>query len=103
MRFGSDVEIVRNAAPVITAIPAQTVEQTKPFTAINLNNYVTDDNTAIEDLLWSVDEVENFTVTIDNNIATITAKDDEWIGNERIYFTVADENGATANRSVGPC
>ncbi|MDR0941838.1 MAG: Ig-like domain-containing protein [Bacteroidales bacterium] len=101
VRFGSDVEIAVNAAPVIATIPAQTVEQTKAFDPIDLNSYVSDDNTAVEDLDWSVSVAENFTVTIDNsNVATITAKDDEWIGSERVTFTVADEHGATATRSV---
>ncbi|MDR1761555.1 MAG: lamin tail domain-containing protein, partial [Bacteroidales bacterium] len=100
VRFGRDVEIKVNEAPVIATIPAQTVEQTKAFEPINLNEYVTDDNTAVENLVWSVSEATNFTVTITNNVATITAKDDEWIGEERITFAVTDEDGVTAIRGV---
>ncbi|MDR2962915.1 MAG: Ig-like domain-containing protein [Bacteroidales bacterium] len=100
LRFGSDVEIRVNAAPVISAIPAQTVEQSQAFTPIALNTYVTDDNTPVANLVWTVSAAENFTVSLVNNVATVTPKSATWIGSEQITFTVTDEDGATATRRV---
>lgn len=100
VRFGSAVEMKVNTSPVIATIPAQSVERTKPFAPINLNDYVTDDNTPVKDLQWSASTAENLNVSIVNNVVTVTVKNAAWVGEEQITFTVTDEDNATATRSV---
>lgn len=101
MIFGSDVNVPKNDPPVISSIPNQTIMQGQTFNNILLNNYVSDDNTLVTDLEWTVSpKPTNYTVTITNNVATIVVKDPDFTGAENITFFVQDEGGASASKQV---
>ena len=56
LRFGKDVEISINNAPVWNDIADQIIQQGDSFTNINLQNFVSDDNTDVANLIF---ELEN--------------------------------------------
>ncbi len=97
--FGSHVDFVTNNAPVISSIPNQTILEGQTFNKILLNNYVIDDNTPDAALVWSTSGEANISVSINNNIATVTATKD-WIGSEIVTFTVEDAEGETKTTDV---
>ena len=84
-----------NAAPVLSAIPAQSVTKGTAFAPISLNNYVTDE-TADANIVWTTAASAYFTVSIANNIATVTPKDASWTGSASIVFTATDAQGLSA-------
>lgn len=97
LRFGKDVEISENQAPVWKTIAGQTVQQGDAFTNINLTNFVTDDNTDVTDLKYDLENAsEHLTVTITAGILSVVAKDTDWIGSESIKISATDENGASS-------
>ena len=100
LRFGSDVVIVANAAPVVSTIPNQTIMQTQTFNNILLNNFVTDDITPVASLVWSTNTLTNLNITITNNVAAISVKNATWIGSETVTFTVLDAGGKSSTKQV---
>ncbi len=102
LRFGKDVEISVNQAPVWQEIANQTVQQGDDFTNINLTNFVTDDNTATTDLVYALENAsENLTVTINSGVLSVSAKDIAWIGSESIKISATDEDGASSVVTIG--
>lgn len=97
LRFGKDVEISINQAPVWTEIASQTIQQGEDFTNINLTNFVTDDNTAATDLVYELENAsENLTIAINSGILSVAVKDADWIGSESIKISATDEDGASS-------
>ena len=85
-----------NDAPRVTVIPAQRVNEGKPFEKITLDNFVFDPDHADNQIVWSATGQVNLVVSILNRIATIAPADSEWAGTERIDFTAKDPTGAQA-------
>jgi Leucine-rich repeat (LRR) protein len=93
--------ILENTAPVIEEIPDQTVKQGESFETINLNDYVSDDYTPDNDILWTANALSNLELTIDaGNTATIEPIDTTWYGSETITFTARDEQNLTDSHSA---
>ena len=84
-----------NDLPVVTDIPNQSIAEGGSFTTINLNNYVSDVETADVDIVWTHNVLTNLTVNIVNQVATIGVVDANWNGTETITFTATDLNGGT--------
>ena len=101
MRFGKDVEITINAAPVWTTIPAQTIQQGGSFTNVNLTNFVTDDATESSALTYElVNPSEYLNLSINSGVLSVSPKDDEWIGSEIVKVSATDADGASSVASV---
>ena len=82
-----------NDAPIIGAIPDQSVQIGLSFSAIPLDFYVEDtDNTDVE-MTWSTSGASQLLVSIVNRVATITVPNPEWIGSETITFRATDPGG----------
>jgi hypothetical protein len=79
-----------NSAPVVDDIPDQTINIGGTFAPITLNDFVTDAETADEDITWAVSGNTNLTISIADGVATIAVDDDEWIGSETVTFTATD-------------
>ncbi len=86
-----------NDAPQVTVIPAQRVNEGKPFDKITLDNFVFDPDHADAQILWSAEGQVNLVVSIVNRIATIAPADSEWAGTERINFLAKDPQNAQAS------
>ncbi|UCD17391.1 MAG: hypothetical protein JSV44_00325, partial [Candidatus Zixiibacteriota bacterium] len=80
-----------NDPPIVTDIPDQTIAEGATFTAINLDDYVSDLDNADAELVWTYSGNVELTVTIDAaRVATITIPDADWNGVETITFTATD-------------
>ncbi|MFZ5515539.1 MAG: PKD domain-containing protein, partial [Candidatus Zhuqueibacterota bacterium] len=60
-----------NDDPVVSQIPNQTIAEGSSFTAISLDNYVTDPDNADNQITWTATGQAQLTVTITNRVATI--------------------------------
>jgi hypothetical protein len=90
-----------NRPPVISTIPGQTNLVPVPFAAVNLDNYVSDPGDSPSQMIWTVTGNTNFTVTINNRIATITYSADTTNSiTERLTFRAADPWGLSGSNSV---
>jgi hypothetical protein len=90
-----------NDAPVVSDIPAQTINDGESFTTITLDDFVSDvDNTDAE-MTWTFSGNTELSVDITNRVATITTPSAEWNGAETLTFratdpgTLFDEDTAT--------
>ncbi|KPA14856.1 repeat protein [Candidatus Magnetomorum sp. HK-1] len=89
-----------NDAPEVSDIPDQSTEEGQSFTNLTLNDFVSDiDNTDTE-ISWAVSGQDNLDVVIDDKIATITVKDENWYGSETLVFTATDPEGLTSTDSA---
>ncbi|MCP4580898.1 MAG: hypothetical protein GY839_04725, partial [candidate division Zixibacteria bacterium] len=80
-----------NDAPVVSDIPDQTFSEGSTFTAINLDDYVTDVDNLDTEISWSFSGNTALSVVIDvDRIATITAPNADWFGSEMVTFTATD-------------
>jgi hypothetical protein len=84
-----------NDPPVVANIPNQYLTEGDSFADINLNDYVTDDDTADEYITWTYHGETELLVTIDGGIATIDTPDSDWAGLETITFVAMDNWGLT--------
>lgn len=101
LRFGKDVEITINAAPVWATIPAQTIQQGGSFTNVNLTNFVTDDATASSALTYElVNPSEYLNLSITSGVLSVSVKDNDWIGSEIVKVRATDVEGASAVASI---
>jgi len=84
-----------NDAPVVSDIPDQTIDEGASFTAINLDDYVTDVDNSDSEISWSFSGNTDLTVTIDlDRVATISTPDPDWTGAETITFRATDDSAA---------
>ena len=98
--FGGEYQPrIYNSPPVVADIPDQNISPGQEFATIELDDYVSDDQTPDEDIIWSISEVRDLDISIDEDrIATITYPAD-WTGEEEITFTAMDtyeESGSDA-------
>ena len=76
--------------PDITDIPGDTISEGGEFPAINLNDFVTDPDNVLSSLSWTVSDTTYLIVSIENSLANISTKDEDWFGSDTITFTVTD-------------
>ncbi|KPA16219.1 hypothetical protein MHK_003574, partial [Candidatus Magnetomorum sp. HK-1] len=97
-----DFEIeYQSYTPTISDITNQTVAEGKAFTAIALDQFVSDGNHSYTEITWTASGQSNLSVNIDSNrVATITAIDSDWNGSESIIFVATDPAGYTASDIV---
>ena len=95
------VTITVNAPPNITAtIPGQTILEGGSFATIDLDAVISDETP--DQVTWTTSFSVVLEVTIDSSTleATITPKDVDWNGTERIWFVVIDPGGLSDSQSV---
>jgi subtilisin family serine protease len=85
-----------NQPPVVTDIPNQTVTLGGRFTAIRVDNFVSDPDNADNELTWSWSGNSSLTVVWNATRRRITVRaPNGWTGSETITFTATDPGGAT--------
>ena len=72
-------------APSLTGIPDQTVHMGDNFATITLSDYLTVEDS--DELLWTTSTATNFTISLSEDVITLTPQDN-WVGSETIIFTV---------------
>ena len=80
-----------NDPPIVGDIPNQTINESESFASINLNDYVSDIETSDANIIWSYSGNIDLTVSIIDQIATISIPSFHWTGAETINFTAIDE------------
>ena len=98
-RYSIYATYTTSAAPEISDIPGQIIEEGANFTDIYLNDYVTDDDTPLSYLEWTAAGQVNIDVVIlfgspSTKIARMTYPVG-WTGSETVTFTVEDPEGNT--------
>ena len=83
-----------NTAPVVSDIPAFSIAEGSTFSTINLDDYVTDAETADEDISWSYSGNAELTVSIVDRVATVSVPGVNWNGSETITFTATDDDAS---------
>jgi hypothetical protein len=89
-----------NDAPVVEGIPDQVVAEGSAFTAVNLNDYLTDVDDADSMVTWTVSGASDLSVGIADSTATITIPDADWNGSETLIFTATDTSMASGSDTV---
>ncbi|NOG45168.1 MAG: tandem-95 repeat protein [Calditrichaeota bacterium] len=85
-----------NDAPVVSAIPNQTIDEGTEFEPIHLNDFVHDVDNADSEINWDHEGDIELSILIDaNNIARISIPDSNWFGSETIKFTATDPSFVT--------
>ena len=83
-----------NDPPVMGDIPDQETAEGDSFSAINLDDFVTDIDNDITTMTWTVSDVSNLTVDITDRVAIISINDADWNGSDTLVFTATDTSGA---------
>ena len=79
-----------NDAPIVMDIPGQTIVEGGTFATIALDDYISDADHTDAEMNWTYLGHSQLVVSIVNRVATITAPNAEWSGNETITFTATD-------------
>ncbi len=79
-----------NDPPVVSKIPDQNKGVGDEFSAINLDNYVSDPDNPDSDITWTFRGNNAVVVEITNRIATITRPNPNWVGSDTVTFIAAD-------------
>lgn len=88
-----------NNTPVLANIPDQTINEGGSFTAIQLDDFVTDPDNEDSQISWSFSGNNELIVAIDTNrVATVNVPDENWFGSETITF-IATDPGNTSDCS----
>jgi hypothetical protein len=82
-----------NSAPVVSDIPDQTIDEGSNFMTINLDDHVSDVETADADIIWTFSGNIDLMVSIDDRVASVSLPDENWNGSETITFTATDDDG----------
>ncbi len=91
--------IIPDHMPVVEGIENQITEQGIGFNDINLNDFLLEvDDDPIQ---WSSSGNTNLSVNLTDGIATITPLNNEWLGNETIFFTATDQSELSFSGSQG--
>ncbi|ETR65979.1 MAG: hypothetical protein OMM_13419, partial [Candidatus Magnetoglobus multicellularis str. Araruama] len=88
-----------NDPPVVSGIADQSISEGESFTAIQLDNFVTDVDNLTSELIWTAKGQSELTVAITNRSASITSPAN-WHGSESILFIAADPDGLTGFEAV---
>ena len=89
-----------NDAPVVSAIPDQTINEGETFAPINLDDFVYDIDNSDSELTWTITGAEHLLVTLSGHILNIAVPDSEWNGTEALVFTATDPGGLSDETTV---
>ncbi|MFZ5518620.1 MAG: PKD domain-containing protein [Candidatus Zhuqueibacterota bacterium] len=91
---------ITNSGPAVSQIPPQSVRKGETFSAITLDNFVTDSDNADDQITWSVTGVSHVAITITNRVASIAALNPQWIGSDTVQFVATDPGNRTGSSTT---
>ena len=86
-----------NDAPVLKAIPGQTIKEKERFAPIDLSKFVSDPDNRPNEIKWIVSGNKSLQFDIRGSRVNITTPDEHWNGSETVVFTAKDPAGAGAS------
>ncbi|MFH1505585.1 MAG: PKD domain-containing protein [archaeon] len=98
VRVGEDIPVYE--PPVVSNIPDQTIYEGEVFATFFLNDYVTDQDTPIEDIEWTFSGNNNIGVHLFNNSKVTLSFYFGWTGSETVSFTATDPEGMSDSDSA---
>jgi len=93
-------QVVINNPPVVGDIPNQEVSEGTSFTAITLDDFVSDVDDADSTMIWTATGQSNLSVDITDRVATITPNDPDWNGSDTIVCLAEDPLGGQDSDTV---
>ncbi|MCQ2608122.1 MAG: Ig-like domain-containing protein [Bacteroidales bacterium] len=96
-----NVYVTNSNAPTISYIPTVVMQQPGSAVTLNLAEYVYDDSTAVESLLFSFNENENIAVQMVGTVAMFSLKNADFLGTTEMILSVKDSDNLTTSRVVG--
>ncbi|MGD0537187.1 MAG: Ig-like domain-containing protein [Verrucomicrobiota bacterium] len=88
--------VVVDQAPVVTAIPDQTIQVGNMFQPIELDHFVADPDNTPDQIRWTVKGNQNLQVTISpQRVLQVIPPAPDWTGQETLVFTATDPAGMT--------
>jgi len=91
---------ISNSAPVVSLIPNQSVRKGETFSAISLDDYVTDPDNADDQITWSVTGASHLAITMNNRVASIAVLNPQWIGSDTVQFVATDPGNRTGSSTT---
>ena len=82
--------IIMNEPPVVAQIPNQSIRKGESFKPITLDNYVTDPDNSVDQIVWTYANNNHVNIAITNRVANITVKDVNWVGSDTVLFIATD-------------
>ncbi len=95
-----NVYVTNSNAPTISYIPTVMMQQPGSPAVIDMEEYVYDDSTATDKLVYSFETNEHIAVQVDGTIATFSLKDAEFLGTTRLQLSVKDADNLVTTRVV---
>ncbi len=88
-----------NDAPVVS-VGGQIIMSGETFADLALDNFVSDEESAAEELTWTVFGAVELGISVQDRLATIQFPDANWQGKEVIRFEACDPEGACGSREA---
>ncbi|MBF0450662.1 MAG: hypothetical protein HQK75_08175, partial [Candidatus Magnetomorum sp.] len=85
------------SAPKVTTIPDQLVPKFQAFSAISLDNFVSDMDHDVSEIAWNIIGQSAISVSLNNRVAELSVSDINWTGTETLVFTAIDPDGLSSS------
>lgn len=93
--------VINNQPPVLSKIPDQSIKEGQRFDPIKLDDFVEDPDNPDSTISWSFSGLKNLSVSMDSDrIATISALNPLWTGQEKINFMAIDPGEKSASSTA---
>jgi len=89
-----------NLAPFILDIPYQIQTEDHAFSTIELSNYIMDDYTLAENMLWEIRPSDKVSLNLTGTKLSASVMDKSWIGSEIVTIIAIDESGASSQANI---
>jgi len=97
INIGKEVNL---KAPIWQDIPKQEILVSENFNRLDLNAYVSDDNTPNSELNFSFKGNNHISITINNGLASFQKLSNSWTGTDTIVFTATDNDNLSSSQTV---
>lgn len=88
-----------NDAPIVS-VGGQIIMSGETFADIALDDFVSDEESGVEELTWTVSGAVQLGVSVDDRLATIQLPGASWQGKEVLLFEACDPEGACGSREA---
>ncbi len=89
-----------NDPPVLATIPSQTKMEGNNFDPINVDDYVTDVDNDITQLVWKIQGNNELFYTWSGHVLSVHSPNPDWYGSEVFTITVTDPGGESDSQDV---
>jgi len=95
-----DLEAKTNWPPFVSDIPGQTVKEGENFQQIPLDDFVSDPDDEVQQLIWTFNGNQELIAELNARIFFVSCPHEDWFGSELITLWVSDPEGASDSVTV---